>query len=366
MNSTLHKSILVLSALLLAFTAWAQSHEWSQKMFHFIAPVTKIYSIDLNKSSFTEEERATLSSAIRDLNNVSHGLKFSVINFFSKKDPAVRAEYDQFKHSLSMAEKFIPIDAKQSVFYARHAIGQCAACHAKGGKATHLFELFKDTKIAEPEKGRLALAMRDYDASTQIFKNILLDASLQEDYFQTHRILVNYVNSSLLAGKKKEELITNLESILKHQQNRGTHTDLKALLADIRQAPLMNTTQEAIDAYQSFDGNPPLLERALYSALSIKKVLHQNLKDIKSAPDKSQVYKILGDIYAQFPEISIFMVPENYYELCIRTSPKTDIAGECFQKYQTKIVLGYSGSMGTHIPDYEKTKIRDLKKLTNL
>ncbi|MCO5113218.1 MAG: hypothetical protein M9899_03485 [Bdellovibrionaceae bacterium] len=364
MKALLRSLIYVLPALLITLTALAQSEEWTRKMLGFVGPVAKIYSVDLNKSTFTEQERATLSSAIQDLNNVSHGLKFSVINFFSKKDPAIKAEYDQFKHSLDMAEKLMPLDPKQSVFYTRHAIGQCAACHSKGGKSTHLFDLFKDNKIPETEKGHLALAMRDYQASAEIFKTILLTSATPSDYFQTHRALVHYINSALLADYDKDKILVDLKNIQDKATNKGTLNDLKNLRSNVSKPQEIKSVQEALTELQSYQSDFMTFEKSLYTSLKIKNLLHEKLKDLKTNEERASAYAALGDIYAHFPEISIFMVPENYYALCVRTHPKTELASECFKKYEDKIILGYSGSSGMHVPEFERARIKELKKFT--
>lgn len=361
-------SFIALPVFLLALVTFASinSNEWSQKMMNFINPVMQIYSLDLNKPTFDEKDKEKLAAAIKDLNNTSHGLKFSFMNFFSKKDPAVKAEYDQFKHNLDMAEKMLAVSPKQSIFYVRSAIGQCASCHSKGGKATHLFALFENTNIPQTEKGRLALAIRDYQASTDIFKSILLDPSLQNDYFRMNDILVSYINSAILSGYTKNQILEDLKKVQSTAKNKGTQNDLKNLIQDVESAKTLNSFDDAIKAFKTYSKDLYNLEKSMYTSLHIKNLLHEKLNTLKTNEQKSVAYEVLGDIYGHFPEISIFMVPENYYELCVKTSPKTKLANECFEKYKNKIILGYSGSMGSNVPEYEKVKIENLKKLTSM
>ncbi len=329
---------------------------------NFVGPVIKIYSIDLMKPTFDETEKATLSQAIKDLRNTSHGLKFSVINFFSKKDPAIEAEYKQFKSNLDMAEKTMAYSSKQSIFYLRSAVGQCASCHSKGGKSTDLFELFKDSKIPTLDKGRLALALRDFDASTNIFKSILLDPSLQDNYFKMNDVLVSYLNSALLNQSPKNKIVDDLKSVLKISKNKGTENDINTVIADIQSSPPLKNFDEAIKKFESYSNDVANFDKTMFTSLNVKNILHGKLKNLTSLNEKAKAYETLGDIYSHYSEISIFMVPESYYELCVMTQPKTDIAKECFDKYENKIVLGYSGSMGSNVPEFEKVKIQNLKK----
>lgn len=359
------KTIFVCTLFISALTtaAVSKNDDWSKKMANFVGPVKKIYSINLNKEQFDPQEVETLKGAISDLKNTTHGLKFSVINFFSKKDPAIEAEYEQFKSNLDMADKTIAFSPKQSVFYIRSAVGQCAACHSNGGKSTHLFEIFKNTNMPMYEKARLSLAVRDYKTSAETFKSIMMDKDLQTNYFRMNDILVNYLNSAILSNYSKEQIISDLTAISKIATNKGTQNDLTNIIDDVKNSKPLASYDEAVKKFESYSGDLVTLDKSMYTSLTIKNLLHAKLRNLRSLDQKAASYEVLGDIYSHFPEISIFMVPEKYYELCVKTNPKSKVANECFKKYEDKIVLGYSGSMGSNVPDYEKAKIQKLKSL---
>jgi hypothetical protein len=99
-----------------------------------------------------------------------------------------------------------------------------------------------------------------------------------------------------------------------------------------------------------------------YGFVALKNYFHGELPKLKSKEQKAQAYKALGDIYKDFNDISVFMVPERNYEMCIKTLPHTALAKNCFDNYVTNIVLGYSGSRGVKVPQYEMKKIESLKK----
>lgn len=344
----------------------AKADDWSNKMMGFVNPVIQIYSVNLNKDEFSEKEKATLTSAIKDLNKSSHGMDLSDMSVFSKKDPAIKAEFVQFKRNLEMAEKTMAYSPKQSTFYVRNAIGQCASCHSKGGKSTHLFALFEKTKLPLMDKGRIALAIRDYQSSAEIFKSILLNPKLQDNYFRMHDILVSYINSAILGGFEKSKIVNDIKDILKITKTVATQKELQNVIDDVQNHKKINNYSEAMALYKSFAGDFQNFDKSMFSALSIKNNLHESLAQLKKNDQKALAYEVLGDIYSHFPEISIFMVPENYYELCVQTHKKTPIAKNCYEKYKSKIVLGYSGSMGTNVPEYEQKKINALKKLAGM
>ncbi len=357
--------LLIICLFFAGLFAFANTNEWSTKMMNFVGPVIRIYSIDLTKPNFDPKEKQSLLLAIKDLRNTSHGLKFSVMNYFSKKDPAIEAVYHQFQNNLDMAEKTMAFSTQQSIFYLRSAIGQCASCHSNGGKSTHLFGLFKDTKIPPTDKGRLALALRDYEASREIFKSILIDNKYHENYFKINDILVSYLNAALLSDWPKTKVVKDLQNVLAISKNEGTRNDLKNIILDIESSKSINTFDEALAKFNTYSKDIANFDKFMFTSLNVKNTLHGKLKNLTSLSQKAKAYEILGDIYSHFSEISIFMVPESYYELCVTIQPKTLLAKECVKKYQNKITLGYSGSMGSTVPEFEKVKMQYLKNLTN-
>jgi hypothetical protein len=52
-----------------------------------------------------------------------------------------------------------------------------------------------------------------------------------------------------------------------------------------------------------------------------------------------------------------------YYESCVRTSPKTQLSKTCYHRLKNSILLGYSGSSGTHLPREERERLKELQKL---
>lgn len=50
----------------------------------------------------------------------------------------------------------------------------------------------------------------------------------------------------------------------------------------------------------------------------------------------------------------------HYYEACIKKSPHSSIAMDCYRRYERSIIHGYTGSAGTAVPEEIKQKLLDL------
>jgi len=76
---------------------------------------------------------------------------------------------------------------------------------------------------------------------------------------------------------------------------------------------------------------------------------------------------MLGQAYDVLPDLGAWnILPDIYYEACIRERPRSALARQCFKNYERNIVIGFSGSGGTYIPNSERKKLRALKKLAGL
>ncbi len=344
-------------------TVSAKENSWNKMMVSFIEPLREIYSVDLNKKVFSDGEVKKIRDGIGKLKKATHKMRISFVSFFSRKDPAVKAKYDAFLRNLDNAERSLAYSPVKAVYYLKNTVSQCASCHSDGGKSTDFFSLFQKVSLSRQEKGRLALALRDFRASEGFYRELILDEETYSDTFLFNRNLVSYLNSAILNRDNKNKIIQTLKLLKSKAKKKFIAKNLDEKIKDIKLFKPFESTKEAIFKYKQMTDDFNLVDKKMYTFLSIKNYLHANLKKIKSKRTLAEAYMILGDIYNKFVEISVFMVSENNYELCVRTLPKSDLAKNCFEKYERSIVLGYSGSGGIKIPLFEKEKIQSLKKM---
>jgi hypothetical protein len=213
------------------------------------------------------------------------------------------------------------------------------------------------------DRGRLALALRDFSASSAVYKKMMLKSSDPENVFIFNRSLINYLNSEVLASTDKAEILKDLAQIRANLKNEFLIKKIDQQIKDVESFKPINSIEKAIYVYKKVSKELDRNKEKIYTTLAVKNHLHSNLKEIEKKHLLAEVYKTLGDIYSDFAELSVFMVPERNYELCVKTLPKSDLAKDCFERYTNSVVLGYSGSAGTNVPQFEKDRIKKLKKL---
>lgn len=360
------KFIFVGLALSFCLVSYAKKEDqsWKAMMTSFISPLQSFYSLDLDKKNFSRSDKKVLKSVIKKFQKTSSKSKMKKITVFSEKDPAIKFKYNSFLNSLKYAENNLKDNPSKSVFYLKSAIDQCASCHSNGGPSTEFFAYFKNKKIPLKEQGRLALALRDFNSSTGIYKKLSLEKKNQGNLFELKDYVTSYLNSAILNDQKKADVLKTLSLVKKGLGKNSQMLKLNDLISDVNSYKKINSLEHAQKLMEEIHNNHINVEERLYTVLNIKNYIHSNLSK-KDKARQAKSYMTLGDIYNGLSDISTFMIPEENYELCIHTHPHSKVAKNCFNKYVTSVVLGYSGSSGINIPYFEKIKIEDLRKLAH-
>ena len=361
------RSISLLVLILFCFNTQAADQKkesdpsWQNTMRSFIAPVADFYTIDLEKDSFTRKEKKRLKGIAQELNKNSKKAKFSKMSHFSKSDPAVQERYNDFIRTLKSAENSMSKSPKQGIYFLRQSIMQCASCHSMGGKSTRFFQALNSDNMPLYDQGHFALALRDYESSSRIYKELILDKPSSKNTYLLEDQVMYYLSASLLANTPKNEVIKTLKKLRESTKDKE-FLNLKQKIADVKSFTPIKSFDDAIKRHIELQSKYKADETKTYSFVALKNFFHSQLPKIDDNEKKAKIYKALGDIYKDFNDISVFMVPEKNYEMCVRTLPHTTLAKNCFDSYVTNIVLGYSGSRGVKIPKYEMKKIENLKK----
>ena len=107
----------------------------------------------------------------------------------------------------------------------------------------------------------------------------------------------------------------------------------------------------------------PFDNRADVLYLRASNLLHAYLKTEKSKTRQAEAMYHLGQVYEALQDIGLWTMHETYYEACIHAVPHTPRAAQCFSRYELNVLMGFSGSGGTSIPDDVEEKLTKLRQL---
>ena len=75
--------------------------------------------------------------------------------------------------------------------------------------------------------------------------------------------------------------------------------------------------------------------------------MHELLSLAPNGKHASEAMLIAGNAYRLLGEPLVTLLPEMYFEACVRNSPHTSLARQCFERFEESVYFGYSGGGGT-------------------
>lgn len=114
----------------------------------------------------------------------------------------------------------------------------------------------------------------------------------------------------------------------------GLYAEATRLLSDARQMQKSPTDRNA---------------EVLY--LRASDVVHELLQRGAKGPRAAQALLMAGMSYDVLDGLHVWELQEPYYLACVRTAPHSEIAQQCYRRYEESVLLGFTGSAGTNLPD---------------
>ncbi len=255
----------------------------------------------------------------------------------------------------------------------KNTTNYCISCHSRDqvdqnfpGVEQHLEEL------NAYEKGEFYFATRRFALARRSFLEAAADQNLSLYRMDALRKwLVIYTR----VQPKPLEALRTLERFRKKGiLTRYEDTEVKGWMTSLRRWRTERTSistsalrkAENLMRQAESVSNSVLDGRGTVEYLRATSILHGLLEDgkVKQA-DRGHVLYLLGKAYSSLPNVFVYELPDLFLEQCIRESPGSDDAKKCYGIYRENVVVGFSGSGGTRIPDDVEENLRELHRLAN-
>lgn len=349
-----------------------KKYSWSNQMQKLTQHLLELLPALTDPKAPSDTKRKELfESQITALKQIAHNMNENTV--LPDQDPSLKLIGKHFEDNLKLTlDSFETGHTEFARSSFKIALAQCVQCHTRTNVGPALAQPHFITslkKVAVVERVQFLVASRYFDdAMKEISATLKNEKDLPvvtwEKLVQMGLIInVRYRNDAresqqflkLLAQNKKTPTVIMRQLPFWQQSvkewNRKTQPPV-----DLATAKQM--VQRGHSSQKKSRGEGGTIEY-----LRAARLLHQFLTHNQAPAVKAEALMQLGSIYENVGEIGAWSMNEDYYELCIRTSPHSEIAKKCFEKFKESTISGYSGTSGVNIPEDVQKRMTELQTI---
>lgn len=264
---------------------------------------------------------------------------------------------------------------------ARYLLGQvtenCANCHVKLPDPDHapkLDHFFKDVSIAKleaPERARLQIALRQFDEALKTWESMFSSWTKPREIFAMDA-LTEYLKVCIRVKGDLPRANNTLSDLSKRASlPRFMQREVKAWQKSLtRLTPEFKKSGDELSRAHKIILNAqnnmeyPLDRTAFVDFAVASGILNRFLADGKGTKDQqSHANYLLGQTESLIGRGTWLSQIDFYYETAIRLAPQSKHALLAYDALEQQILLEYSGSGGTHIPEDLNQTLDELRTL---
>lgn len=348
------------------------SRTWPNQMqqltYHLSLIMPKVSD---SKAFNNPQNKNEIQSQLKKLQTIAH--EMNTKTQAPDQDPSLQLIGQRFEDNLKLSlESFEAGHSEfaRSVF--KNSMAQCVQCHTRLeiGPALAVPNLLNGLdKIAIVERIQFLIASRYFDEANKeinqaiqsgetlsivawqkiVQMGLVINVRFYNDTNKAKAFIQTLNESKNLPYFLKRNIPFWNQAIKEWAQNATPSTNLKV-------AQKIITRAEKAQKDSRSDGGT-------IDYLRAGRLLHQLLSKTQIQNDKAEALYQLGLIYENIGEIGAWSMNEDYYELCIRAQPHSDMAKKCFARFQESTVAGFSGTAGLYIPEEVQKKMNELRAM---
>ncbi len=372
-------SLLLIASCVTAPVSKTPEHAaWGGKMHELSQLLSTLFPYILSKEEFHNEKNfSEIDKSVRRLSELAHNINRKSKKESPDSDPAVGFLATKFDSEINRAYSALQTGHRE---YSRHvlavATNHCINCHTRSDMGPQFGSLnlnFNYEKLNPFVRAETYVATRQFQKAIQEYEKLTVDQKLIARYpFEIERSMKNALSIQVRVFNDVNGASRLVDSFLKNselplflsKQAKVWQEDLNLWKKEviIRRWSKQSYTKEIetlIARAEQFGAN----DSALISFLRASAVGHEFLSKYKTDPLKPEVLFKMGVCYESLQDLGYWSMSEDYYIQCIREKPHSVLAVKCYKNLEASIFLGYTGSMGTQVPQDVQEQLKTLKEL---
>ncbi len=359
----------------------SSGRSWSGQMQGMAEQLQELMPFVFSRAEFTDAENAKrIRGLLVDFEKSVELVPQHTGEVLLGKDPLVQFSIQRMR---SNAQQAIKAFDENHLEFSRHIVrentGLCFNCHTTtqlGPENNFSTKAIPPTfRIQPTEKAEYYVATRQFDRATHLLEQVLEStASWLDNPHEQVGAMRRYLAVQVRVKKDPADAALTIEKFLKNKKLpyfvatdteawlQGLHDWQKSLKRQVGSYKLAQELLAKAAKKQTAGG----YQAGYVEYLRASSLLHESLRGAKTAQQRAEIYRLLGDCYDTLSETGTWDLPEVYFESCVRAAPKTIVSQRCYKDFEKAIVMGYSGSAGVFIPKEERERLSELKTLSGL
>ena len=265
----------------------------------------------------------------------------------------------------------------ESRYLLQQVTENCVSCHMKlpdPGHAPKMDHFFKDvavTKLSAPEKARLQVALRQFDDALTTWEEMFKTWPKPSELFAMDT-LPEYLKVVIRVKGDMKRATATLDALIKRndlpkfmsREITAWRSSLGKLASEMAKSGNQLSRAEKVIQNARRTMDYPMDRSGLVDYITASALLNKfmNTKAI-TAEQTSQGYYLLGVTEALIGRSTWLTQTDYYYEAAVRAAPKSASAFKAFDALEQQILMEYSGSGGTSIPEDIQANLDELRGL---
>ena len=361
-------------------SANADIKKWNKKMQGLGETFSELLPDLADSSPLDTKARTRLEKGSKKLASLAHSINMPKANLPPDSDPTLPFVAARFDKEVRRANHAIQNgNYEYGKALLRNVGGYCITCHTRNDQGPEFpkFEFNpKTAKLSPLQRAELFSALRQFDAALEIYEKMTADKELAaQDQWTWGKGLRRGLNLAVRVKKDPDRALSLVAQAQALPQTPGFFARYlpvwKKSLTEWKGERVGKTeTEESLyeEALRLAAEGRALQEFSLDSSgdvlyLRSSAAAHDLLGRFPKGKRTAEALLLEGKAYDLLEERMNAPLANFYYEACIRHSPHTPVAHQCFERFESNLLFGYSGSAGTFIPKDLSELSAELRKL---
>ncbi len=374
-------SLIILTQLCLSQQALgATSREKAQAttrsiMAQLFSSLTDVLPLSMSGAEFSDPKNK--DRILNDLRTMRDGTN-ALVDHTKNSEGSFGFIAKSMSRDIKDIYKWYDRGATSEARYLLHQVSEnCVSCHMQlpdPGHAPSMDHFFKSVaveKLSPAEKARLQVALRQFDQAITTWEEMFKTWPKPGELFAMDA-LPEYLKVTIRVKSEPRRALIVLDTLSKRtdlpvfmaREVSAWKSSLKKLSSEFNGKGSELTRAEKIIKNARKTMEYPLDRSALVDFIVASGLLNRYMQNKSISPeDLAKGYYLLGLTESLIGRTTWLTQTDYYFEASVRAAPKSKVASKALDALEQQILMEYSGSGGTNIPDDIQANLDDLRNL---